>query len=180
MRLRNTTHIDTPRLREAILRGIDGWPHDEVDATVRFSRGADFSGTCFYKVGRIYVNIGRHVRYPYLVRTHVARARSEAGYWWRELYGVQVSDACQLAYFVFMHEFYHWLVRQARRNVRQKESRCDRFAVRALVDGYGASVTDAQGRAVPREAWDFQDLEGFVAAARLGRRIGRARGRVGA
>lgn len=65
-----------------------------------------------------------------------------------------------------MHELYHWLVKKARRNTRQKEGRCDRFAVRALVDGLGLKVVDENGVTVPRDEWDFQDLDAFVAAAR--------------
>ncbi len=68
--------------------------------------------------------------------------------------------------FVFLHELYHFLVKRARRNPRQKESMCDRFAARYLVERFGATVRDSSGRIVPREAWDFQDLERFVAAAR--------------
>ena len=68
-----------------------------------------------------------------------------------------------------MHEFYHLLVKRARRNIRQKESMCDRFAARYLVDGFGAVVRDEGRDLVPRKVWDFQDLDGFVAAARTRR-----------
>jgi hypothetical protein len=174
MKLSNSTHLSTPKLEKVLLRAIDGWPHDGVDVRVRYSRGADFSGTCNYTSGRILVNLGRHNSYPYSLDTMIARPQSDSRYWWRELYSVEVRDAYLMVLFVFMHEFYHWLVKKARRNVRQKEARCDRFATRALVDGYGAVVRDAKGRAAPRDAWDFQDLDGFVAAAR-GKRVRRTR-----
>jgi len=166
MILRNSTQLDSARL-EAMFRGaVDGWPREGLVVFVRYSRGADFSGTCHYRDGRIYINLGRHNRYPYLINTHVAKAESNKRYWWREVYSVEAADAYQLVLFVFMHEFYHWLVKKARRNVRQKEARCDRFAARALVDGYGAAVRSPSGKPVPRSVWDFQDLDGFVAAAR--------------
>ena len=67
----------------------------------------------------------------------------------------------------FLHGLYHWLIRKARRNMRQKEAMCDRFAARHLVDRFGATVRDDRGRPVPRSEWDFQDVDGFVAAVRM-------------
>ncbi len=177
MRLRNTTHLDSEGLERMLLEAVAGWPHHGLDVSVRYSRGAAFSGTCYYKQARIYVNLGRQNRYPFLISTSIARAESDRKHWWRELYSVEVAGARQLVLFVFMHEFYHWLVKKARRNVRQKESRCDRFATRALVDGYGAVVRNPVGGPVPRSSWDFQDLDGFVEAARRpGGRSRRGRG----
>jgi hypothetical protein len=112
------------------------------------------------------VNIGRRNKYPFPIRTHVARPQHNARVWWRPAYVVHARDAYQLAAFLFMHELYHWLVRRAKRNTRQKEGRCDRFAVRAMVDGFGAVVFDPHGRPAARDTWDFQDLDGFVARAR--------------
>lgn len=166
MRLHNTTHLDTDRLKGMILAAIDGWPRGGLDVRVRYSRGAEFSGTCYYRTARININLGRTNVYPYLVRAGIARAWSNRRSWGREIYSVPVADAYQLALFIFLHEFYHWLVKKARRNTRQKEARCDRFATRVLVNHYGAVVRDSSDRPVPREAWDFQDLEGFVSAAR--------------
>jgi hypothetical protein len=169
MILLNRTHLESARLEGILLPALIGWPHAGLTLLVRYSRGADFSGTCYYDRGRIHVNLGRHNRYPYLIKTSIARPQSNRRYWWRELYSVEAADAYQLVLFVFMHEFYHWLVKKARRNVRQKEARCDRFAARALVDGFGSVVRDDRGGRVPRLAWDFQDLGGFVAAAVHGR-----------
>ncbi len=166
MKFQNTTGLDSDHLERAILRAIEGWPHNRLDVRVRYSRGADFSGTCYYTQGRIFVNLGRNNQYPYLLDTNIARPQSNSRYWWRESYSVEVADAEQLVLFVFLHEFYHWLIKKARRNMRQKEGRCDRFATRGLVDGYGAAVRDEAGKAVERASWDFQDLDGFVAAAR--------------
>lgn len=164
VRFRNLTALDTDRLLRMIREAAGDWPLDGLDVTIRDSRSADFSGTCFYKTGRIYVNVGRHVSYPYPLKTYLARARSSRGRWWREIYSIVVQDPYQLVLFVFMHELYHWLVRQARRNTRQKEARCDRFAARALVDQYGLVVLDSHALPVARNEWDFQDLDGFVAA----------------
>jgi hypothetical protein len=165
MRFSNKTQLDSQRLEQMFLRAVDAWPHDEIDVSIRYSRGAEFSGTCYYDHARILVNLGRHNRYPYQIHAAIARSQSDRRHWWRELYSIEAADAYQLVLFVCMHEFYHWLVRKARRNVRQKEARCDRFATRALVDGYNAVVRDSRGGLVPRSSWDFQDLDGFVAAA---------------
>lgn len=166
MDFRNTTHVDSDELLSAIDQAIEGWPSEKLIVRVRYSRGAEFSGTCYYGSNRIFVNLGRDNKYPYRLLTHIARPRANRTHWWRELYSVEIASPMQLVLFVFLHEFYHWLVKQARRNVRQKEGRCDRFATRVLVDQYGAEIRDSRGRIVPREAWDFQDLDGFVAAAR--------------
>ncbi len=166
MNFRNTTHVDSDLLLTSIQDAIEGWPSDKLIVRVRYSRGAEFSGTCYYASNRIFVNLGRENRYPYRLLTHIARPRANRTHWWRELYSVDIASAHELVLFVFLHEFYHWLVKQARRNVRQKEGRCDRFATRILVDRYGAQVRDARGKPVSRDAWDFQDLNGFVAAAR--------------
>lgn len=166
MELHNTTHLNTEVLRRLFEQAVEGWPHEELKIHVRYSRGSEFSGSCYYRPPRIHINLGRGNRYPYLIRTHIARAQSNRRSWWRELYGVEAADAGQLAFFIFMHEFYHWLVRKARRNARQKEGRCDRFAVRAMVERWGTRIFGTKGRPVSREEWDFQDLEGFVARAR--------------
>lgn len=165
MQFRNTTTLDTDRLETMLTRHAEPFSHDRLKVWVRYSRGAEFSGTCYYARHQVYINLGRDNRYPYLIRTHIARAQSNRHYWWKEIYSVEAADAYQLALFVFLHEYYHWLIKRARRNTRQKESMCDRFATRALVDGYGAVVRDESGRPVPREAWDFQNLDRFVAAA---------------
>ncbi len=166
MILRNSTVLSTTRLEDMILPVVEGWPHEPLRAFIRNSRGAEFSGACYYHLARIHVNLGRRNTYPYLIRVSIARAQSDRRSWWREVYAVRVADAYQLALFVFLHEFYHWLVKKARRNTRQKESRCDRFATAVLVDRYAAEVLDSAGRRVPREQWDFQDQLAFVAAAR--------------
>jgi hypothetical protein len=171
MDFRNTTHVDSELLLSSIHDAIEGWPSDKLIVRVRYSRGAEFSGTCYYGSNRIFVNLGRQNKYPYRLLTHIARPRANRTHWWRELYSVDIASADQLVLFVFLHEFYHWLVKQARRNVRQKEGRCDRFATRVLVDRYGAQVRDASGRPVSRSTWDFQDLDGFVAAARRKRQV---------
>ncbi|HPF40594.1 MAG TPA: hypothetical protein P5081_13475 [Phycisphaerae bacterium] len=165
MDFRNTTHVDNDELLSAIHDAIEMWPSEKLIVRVRYSRGAEFSGACYYASNRIFVNLGRQNRYPYRLLTHIARPSANRTHWWRELYSVEIASPMQLVLFVFLHEFYHWLVKQARRNVRQKEGRCDRFATRVLVDSYGAQVRDSHGRPVPRESWDFQDLNGFVAAA---------------
>ncbi len=174
MKFRNTTALDSDRLEWTFRRHAEPWPHDRLSVWVRYSRGAEFSGTCHYARHQVYINLGRHNRYPYAIRTHIARAQSNRRYWWKELYTVGAADAYQLALFVFLHEYYHWLIKRARRNTRQKESMCDRFATRVLVDAYGAVVTDESGQPVPREAWDFQRLNRFVAGALPKRQPSRA------
>jgi hypothetical protein len=106
------------------------------------------------------------VRYPYRLGTHVAKARSNRTHWWRETYHIVVADAYQLVLFVYLHELYHVLVKLAGRSPRCKESRCDRFAARVLVDQYGCRITDGHGRPVPRVQWDFEDLDRMVAGPR--------------
>jgi hypothetical protein len=166
MEFRNSTDLDSERLLALFLRYSEPYRHDRLRVSVRYSRGADFSGTCFYRDARIFVNLGRHVRYPYSMGTQIARAKSNRTHWWREIYRLSIADPYQLALFVYLHELYHYLVKTAGRSPRRKESRCDRFAARVLVDDYGARVTDSRGRPVPREAWDFQEVEAFVAKAR--------------
>ena len=165
MEFRNSTDLDDGRLHNLFVRHTAPYRHDRLRVSVRYSRGADFSGTCYYREARIFVNLGKHLGYPYLMGTNVARAQSNATHWWRETYHVSLADAYQLALFVYMHELYHHLVKKAGRSPRRKESRCDRFATRALVDFHGCRVTDSRGRPVPREAWDFQDLDKLVAKA---------------
>jgi hypothetical protein len=176
MQLYNATRLGTERLASLLGRYVDGWDHRGLKVYVRYSRGADFSGTCRYDRARIYVNVGRHVTYPYRITTHLARARSNARVWWKPLYHVAVADAYQLVLFGFLHELYHWLVKKAGRNPHQKESMCDRFAAGRLVEDWGSRVLDERGRPVARETWCFQDLESFVAAARAEPGTGRSRG----
>lgn len=166
MVLKNSTSLDTGRLRGMFLGAIESWPTRSLDIRIRYSRGSDFSGTCYYEHDRIYVNLGRHLEYPYRMDTYLARAVSTRRAWWKPLYTIELADGYQVVLFVLLHEYYHWLVRRAGRNNRQKESMCDRFAARILADRYDARIRDPKGRPVPREAWSFQDLEAFVASAR--------------
>lgn len=161
----NSTRMNSTVLAELFLRHTVPYRHDRLIVRVRYSRGADFSGTCQYQRGRILINIGRANRYPYSLPTHVARPRSSATHWWREAYVLHLAGPEQLALFIYLHELYHYLVHAAGRCTRQKEGMCDRFATRVLVDSCGCRLTDSASRPVPRASWDFQDLRGFVAAA---------------
>lgn len=165
MIFKNTTALDEAALVRMFVSAVRPWPTDGLDVRVRYSRSSDFSGTCHYATNRLYVNLGKHLRYPYLMETYLARAVSSCAVWFKPLYSIELADGYQVVLFVLFHEYYHWLIKRARRNTRQKESMCDRFAARILVDRYGAAVRNPQGRLVPREAWDFQDLDRFVAPA---------------
>ena len=166
MEFSNSTALDDLQLHRMILRYTAPYRHDKLCVAVRYSRGADFSGTCYYQEARIFVNIGRHIRFPYTLGTNIAKARSNNTHWWRETYHLTVADGYQLALFVYLHELYHYLVKLAGRSPRRKESRCDRFAARALVDDFGSQVTDSRGKPVLRQLWDFQDLDRLVSKTR--------------
>lgn len=162
----NSTDLSDSRLLGLCNAGVAGWAVGTLKLYVRYSRGADFSGTCMYASRRIYVNLGRHLTYPYRMQTNLARAKTVGRRWYKPSCAVILSDGYRVVLFVFMHELYHLLVKRSGRNIRQKESMCDRFAARFLADRFGAAVTGSDGRCVPRGEWDFQDLDGFVAAAR--------------
>lgn len=162
----NLTDLCSDKLLTLCQEGLAGWALRKIAVRVRYSRGADFSGTCFYADRRIYVNLGRHLVYPYAMGTNLARSRSVGRAWYKPIYTIELQDGYEVVLFVFMHELFHLLVKRARRNTRQKESMCDRFAARFVADRFGAAVRDERGRAIPREVWDFQDVEGFVAGAR--------------
>lgn len=165
MEFRNSTHLDDTRLYGMFLRHTAPYRHDRLVVRVRYSRGADYSGTCFYQDARIFINIGRRNRYPYALATGIAKAHTTGNGWRRELYTLHIINAEQLALFIYLHELFHYLLKQARRSPRRKEAMCDRFAARVLVDDYGCRVTDGVDRRIPRNAWDFKDLDAFVAAA---------------
>ena len=162
----NSTDLSDAKLLSLFRDALAGWSVGKITVRVRYSRGADFSGTCVYATGRIYINLGRHLEYPYTMRTNLAKVRTKGRGWSRAIYTLDLTDGYEVVLFVFLHELFHLLVKRARRNTRQKESMCDRFAARHLVDRFGATVRTASGKRVTRDAWDFQNLEGFVAAAR--------------
>lgn len=163
---RNQTELDGERLLNLFLDAAKGWSLGRVSVLVRYSRSSDFSGTCFYRDRRIHINLGRHVVFPYSLATHVARAKTIGRRWYKPAYYLHLADAYQLAVFIYLHEVYHMLVKRAKRNTRQKESMCDRFAARYMADRFGCRIAERSGRAVERSAWDFQDVERFVSAAR--------------
>lgn len=166
MRITNSTALDTARLSELFGRYAQPYRHEKLSVAVRYSRGADFSGTCYYNESRIYVNLGRRNRFPYALATNLAKARTTRAGWRREMYVLTVPSAYELILFVFLHELYHYLVKSAGRAPGRKEAMCDRFAARALIDDFGCSLRRAGGGQPPRESWDFQDLDAFVARAR--------------
>lgn len=141
------------------------YSHAALRVRVRPSRRSAFSGSCYYRDARLFINVGRRNRYPFVIPTHVARARTTRNGWSRVVYQLTVADAYQLALFVYLHELYHYLVSAAGRGIRRREGMCDRFAVRRMVAAYGCPLLDYHGRPAPRAEWDFQDVEGFVAAA---------------
>ncbi len=159
---RNTTELSSAKLQTMFLYALNGWNAGNLIVRVRYSRGTDFSGTCIYADHAIYINLGRHLVYPYGMRTNLAKVRSTPRGWRRPEYIVEMKSAYHLAVFIFLHEIYHMLVYRAGRNRRQKESMCDRFAARHLVDHLGAIVRTPRGERVPRALWDFQDLDGFI------------------
>ena len=165
MNFANSTDLDSARLERLFVRHTWPYKHDRLTVRVRYSRGSEFSGTCYYADARLFINLGRRNTYPYLLGTHIAKSRSNRTHWWRETYRLMIADAYQLALFVYRHELYHFLVKVAGRNPRQKEAMCDRFATRALVDFCGVKVLDSRGRPAARSHWDFQDVNAFVAAA---------------
>ncbi len=161
----NSTQLDDQRLAELFLRHTAPYRHERLTVRVRYSRSADFSGSCYYRTARLFINLGRALRFPYVMATHVARARSCGTMWRRQSYSIVLSDAYQLALFIYLHELYHFLVKAAGRNVRRKEAMCDRFAARVLIDKHNCPLVDAAGETPPRVEWDFQDLHKFVAKA---------------
>ncbi|MEK6676698.1 MAG: hypothetical protein AABZ47_13730 [Planctomycetota bacterium] len=163
---RNTTDLLDEKLLEMFQRAVDGWTVGKLTVRVRYSRGADFSGTCIYAGQRILINLGSHLAYPYKMYTNLARAKSHRTHWVREAYAINLRDAYEVVLFIFLHELYHMLIKKARRNPRQKEGMCDRFAARYLVDNRGAIICTNEGTIPPRDEWDFQDLEGFVTRVR--------------
>jgi hypothetical protein len=165
MDVHNSTELDTGRLHAMFVQHTLPYRHERLKVRVRYGRGAEFSGTCYYGRGQIFVNIGRRNGYPYTLGTSTAKAKSNRTHWWRPIYRLTVADAYQLALFVYLHELYHYLVKAAKRSPRRKEAMCDRFATRVLVDHYGCRLRDTSGRRVPRESWDFKDLDAFIAAA---------------
>lgn len=171
MDFRNSTDLDDTRLYAMFLRHTLPYRHDKLTVRVRYSRGADFSGTCYYREARILVNIGRRNRYPYAMGTNIAKAYSTPTGWQREVYTIHLGSAEQLALFVYLHELFHYLVKAAKRSPGRKEAMCDRFATRVLVDHYGCPIRGRFGRPVEREAWDFKDLDAFVAAAPKDRQL---------
>lgn len=162
MNFSNSTALDSALLLDAFESCSVPYAHDALTVRVAYTRSAPFSGMCRYHDARVHVNIGRHLRYPYALLTHLARAQSNGRVWWRPGYYVHVESPLQLALFIYLHELYHHLVHAAGHNPRRKESRCDRFAARALCDRFNLVVRDAEGQPVPRGAWDFQDLDSFV------------------
>lgn len=161
----NSTHLDSTRMQQLFVDHTWPYRHDQLVVRVRYSRGADFSGTCYYRDGRIFVNLGKHTLFPYSLLTHLARAETTPTGWQRDAFALQLSDPMQLVLFVYLHELYHYLVKMAGRSPKRKEAMCDRFAARALVDDYNIPVIDGRGHPVARAAWDFQDLHQFVSRA---------------
>ena len=114
MDFHNSTELSDEKLLGLCSEGMAGWAVGTVSVYIRYSRGADLSGTCYYSDRRIYVNIGRHVVYPYQMGTNLARARTIGRYWYKPMYNVEIKSGYELALFVFMHELYHLLLKRAR------------------------------------------------------------------
>jgi hypothetical protein len=162
MQISNKTELETRRLQNMFLLATDGWQAPELKVSVRYSQGAIYSGTFASPPSRIFVNLGRENQYPMKIETGIAKAWNCGLSWWKPSYYIEVENEYQLALFVFLHEFYHYLIHQASRNGLRKEAMCDRFAVRYLNEHCRLTVYDVNHQPVPESAWLFQDLDGFV------------------
>ena len=171
MDFRNTTGLNDARLFSLLLRHTAPYRHDDLRVRVRYSRGADYSGTFFINEARIHVNLGRRNRYPYILNTSIAKAQTTERGWKREICQLLLGDAYQLVLFVYLHELYHHLVKAAGRSQRRKEAMCDRFATRVLVDDHNCRLQTKSGLPVERRSWDFKDLEAFVASSPVERQM---------
>jgi len=162
MEIINKTELDSRRIEAMFLKASAGWQAPSIKVVVRYSRGAVYSGTFASHPLRFYVNISRTNRYPLRVETGIAKSKSCGQTWWKPSYFIRTENAYQLALFVFLHEFYHYLIHRSQRNGHRKEGMCDRFAVRYLNQRCRLTVYDANGRPVPKAMWLFQDLDEFV------------------
>ena len=79
----NSTGFSSSHLLALCREGMAGWSTGSIKLYVRYSRGADFSGSCYYADRRIFVNLGRHLVYPYRMATHIARAKATGRYWFK-------------------------------------------------------------------------------------------------
>ena len=92
MDFKNTTTLDSNLLRETGESAVAGWPTDPLVVRVRWSRGAEFSGTCVYATHRLYINLGRHLQYPYRMETHCARGRKAWGRYYKPRSFLELCD----------------------------------------------------------------------------------------
>ncbi len=166
MEIINRTELDSRKIEAMLLRATTGWDVPKLRVTIRYSRTTKYSGTFMSNPPRIYVNIGKHNRYPMKIETSIARAKSIGRYWWKPAYHIRVETPYQLVLFVFLHEFYHYLIHRARRNPYRKEAMCDRFAVKYLIEHCKLKVYDSSNTPIKKSIWLFQDLEEFVTNAR--------------
>lgn len=163
MEIINHTEFDTRRIEVMFRRATEQWVAPKLKVVVRYSRGAIYSGTFASHPPRIYVNIHPKNRYPLKIETGIAKSKTLGDFWWKPSYHIKAENPYHVALFVFLHEFYHYLVHRARRNSHRKEAMCDRFAVRYLTNHCRLAVYDMNNNPVPRSVWLFQDLDGFVA-----------------
>jgi len=166
MELVNRTELDGGVLAGLFRAAAAGWDERDLRVEVRYSRSRVYSGTFMFRPPRIYVNLGRRNRYPLRVGTGIARGRARGRRWSKPVYSVWLTGPEMLALFIFLHEFYHYLIQRAGRNTRCKEAMCDRFAVRYLAETFALTVLDPRGRPVPPAEWLIQDLDHFVLRSR--------------
>ena len=100
MDFKNTTTLDSNLLRETFESAVAGWPTDPLVVRVRWSRGAEFSGTCVYATHRLYINLGRQLRYPYRMETHCARGRKAWGRYYKPSSFLELCDGYQVCLFI--------------------------------------------------------------------------------
>ena len=165
MDFRNRTNLLDTRLYPLILRHTEPFDHSYLRVRFKNSRGAPFSGSCYYRTSTLNINLSPRNTYPFALATHVARPQSNATHWWRELYELTLADAYQLALFIYLHELCHYLIKRAGRSVKRREGACDRFAARVLVDHYGSSLRDSHGREPARDSWDILNLDALLSDA---------------
>src|SRR3989338_7460734 len=89
----NSTELSGAKLETMYLDSLNGWSVGRLSVRIRYSRGADFSGTCIYADRRIYINLGRHLVYPYGMKTNLAKVKTIGRGWRRPIYVVELKNA---------------------------------------------------------------------------------------
>jgi SAM-dependent methyltransferase len=140
----------TPSRVASVLEGLPRAPgYEVVVKPLRWRKRPHVQAFCEFENKRIVIQVPVpflpfNEDVPYRAKRIRQRGRWHFRWYWRRL---RFERPDELIRYLYLHEYYHWYLREVRDRRSGAETACDRFALQQLGRGLGGYANNGQGRA---------------------------------